>query len=669
MYIQFEADCSHRVDRSSCLEPKNLDLREHLCQWNAYKFDGGKCMDSDLNSSVLSAVMLAAMILLLVIPLDALFVFLFKRAISPPVDKIAVAIEVEKERRESELRDKDLPAPPLLMLAALLVKLQEVDEMGPMEEVDHFLLNSHELVRAKLLHSGETFVRLLEKYRELDLNERLVDDRSELRDINSKKSEVKIQLVKLIDRVRKRSKELSEIISDISSENEISQFLLLSFLADLQVGYKKTLLRILFFGTEKEKPLLSIQYQRGFYFLSVALLAVYMLGGTLCVISFNTDINLPLLDMIEDKLFQKQTMLYMWIKGMIAVIVLDAFVMQPLSICAQYMGFAKLVYIDTKKTCDRLSSRTHRIFTRSKGRLSVKSNLVQHLVPACRVAKKFPHISVCRFIIALNDFDLHILQDRISRNWEETTALTGWFVSHFLNYFLILPVAIQSMCVHAIVVVLVSILVAGFILLGEQSWVVSLLCAGVISIIVIVFVFMMTSSKPKINKIDEAITIVRIKPRIDTKNVGENRKIHGDLVREFSDSSLKDVETGGSTEERKSPMSHDVNEPSLQFKFEDVETGGSTEERKSPMSHDVNEPSLQATEIIGQMRQLHSNKKSKEFIAKEKEIDQRTVSKITKKPASIQLQINTANQQSSEIKIMRTTKSNKSDDMEVEELF
>jgi hypothetical protein len=95
-----------------------------------------------------------------------------------------------------------------------------------------------------------------------------------------------------------------------------------------------------------------------------------------------------------------------WMYNVVIALILDCFVLRPLKIWINWVATASIVSVDCRACLGILRDRSKFILTRSQGMMSSANDLIQHVNPACRAARYFPHLSISRLLMSLNDFDV-----------------------------------------------------------------------------------------------------------------------------------------------------------------------------------------------------------------------------------------------------------------------
>jgi len=95
-----------------------------------------------------------------------------------------------------------------------------------------------------------------------------------------------------------------------------------------------------------------------------------------------------------------------WLYILALAVLQDILVIKPGVIWMKFVVMSSFVGDDVNDVTNLVRDRVKFVLNRRKGVLGNTSTLLQHLNPACRVARKYPHLYTSRLLMALNDFDL-----------------------------------------------------------------------------------------------------------------------------------------------------------------------------------------------------------------------------------------------------------------------
>jgi hypothetical protein len=96
----------------------------------------------------------------------------------------------------------------------------------------------------------------------------------------------------------------------------------------------------------------------------------------------------------------------MWLIGCITATCIDVGILQPMKIWMRFIVMSAASIWDVRVTHGLLRDRAKSIMLRKDGHMRTANALVQHFNPACRAARKFPHLAASRLLLSLNDQDL-----------------------------------------------------------------------------------------------------------------------------------------------------------------------------------------------------------------------------------------------------------------------
>jgi hypothetical protein len=108
-----------------------------------------------------------------------------------------------------------------------------------------------------------------------------------------------------------------------------------------------------------------------------------------------------------------------WLIGEIASVVMDAFLLLPMRVCAKSIMLASVVSVDIQELYELVATRAKLVMLRRSGMMKYAASLVQHFNPACRAARKFPELDISRLLMSFNDNDFpsQLVQDRPRSNF------------------------------------------------------------------------------------------------------------------------------------------------------------------------------------------------------------------------------------------------------------
>jgi hypothetical protein len=84
----------------------------------------------------------------------------------------------------------------------------------------------------------------------------------------------------------------------------------------------------------------------------------------------------------------------------------DVVLLQPAKIWINFVVISSSVSKHVRKLCERLSLRSRLMMMRTSGMMRYADCPTQHFNPACRAARRFPHLPIARLLMTMNDTDL-----------------------------------------------------------------------------------------------------------------------------------------------------------------------------------------------------------------------------------------------------------------------
>jgi hypothetical protein len=158
----------------------------------------------------------------------------------------------------------------------------------------------------------------------------------------------------------------------------------------------------------------------------------------------------------------------MWLCGFLIPLFANIFLFTPLSLLMQWIGLASVVFGDVQTLHSVLSSKVRLIMLRRTGMMKHATSLIQHMNPACRVARRFPELTVSRLLLSLNSFDIPIefapiqtyftpsfavdstgkTASSASLDNQRVSAISGALSSIFMYYWTMLPPLLQTLSIE-----------------------------------------------------------------------------------------------------------------------------------------------------------------------------------------------------------------------------
>jgi len=133
--------------------------------------------------------------------------------------------------------------------------------------------------------------------------------------------------------------------------------------------------------------------------------------------------------------------------------VFDGFILKPISIIFLKCFYNLFLGIEYLNTLLVLKAKVPKILSRKYGSLATKDALLQHFNPACRAARKFPHLGSSRLLLSIHDFDIPEWKVRIKKTDDWYCYMFPseilFFFSHFLSVF---PADLQYLVYESVIV-------------------------------------------------------------------------------------------------------------------------------------------------------------------------------------------------------------------------
>ena len=299
-----------------------------------------------------------------------------------PSDRMKV-IPVGQANEESIISDEFLSSQrfksTMLRAAGLMLSQKYIDFVAVEDEVDHiFELGHEDEERSKSNSMANNYDVASFKNIRHGFNLFTTSKNDIIRKVTSSKNICKKVSLKIEGKLNSSAKE---------------DYLMKIFLAESFSGSVRHIVRKFLFPVSPE-DVLQGAWSSIYVVGSVILLIVWFGGMSYFLIRFGLTIG------------SKSAML--WLISGFTCVGEDNFLVQPLQIFLNWIAVTSYFRTELNYIVDRLVQRSKLILMRSGGVLRSYKWLVQHLNPACRVARTNPTcaLPVARLIMAINDYDL-----------------------------------------------------------------------------------------------------------------------------------------------------------------------------------------------------------------------------------------------------------------------
>ena len=146
-----------------------------------------------------------------------------------------------------------------------------------------------------------------------------------------------------------------------------------------------------------------------------------------------------------------------------------------------------VIHNDVKRLHHLLRVRVGVVMRRTKGVLVNSSELIQHLNPACRAARQFPHLMVSRILMSLNDYDF---PSDLTKTEKQVPFLLKVLLS-VLSFFGIVIVILLSFLPEALQETFLDVTVSGAISFAIMTTTTASTIAIVVVVLLVVGVFLL----------------------------------------------------------------------------------------------------------------------------------------------------------------------------------
>jgi hypothetical protein len=155
-------------------------------------------------------------------------------------------------------------------------------------------------------------------------------------------------------------------------------------------GWERRITHRYFFPDEDDYS--QISRLKGYLYFFIAL--IYILFSSLYIFLFGVSLGPDATGM--------------WLSGTGISFVMEVFILQPFRIFVVFILITSVTSKKVKIIHSVLRSRAKGIMTRTKGLMKDATALTQHINPACRASRQFPHLPMARLLMSLNDFDVPV---------------------------------------------------------------------------------------------------------------------------------------------------------------------------------------------------------------------------------------------------------------------
>jgi len=158
-----------------------------------------------------------------------------------------------------------------------------------------------------------------------------------------------------------------------------------------------------------------------------------------------------------------------WLTVLLTAIIEDVIFIQPVVIFFSWVAIPSTIASEASLLVQQFMFKSRLVLMRTKGMLRETNALVQHFSPACRVARKFPSLPVCRLLLSLCDFDVPN-RDIVAPRDKPYRTLRGIAMSVTF-----LPLLAQHAVIEIIFAILCNIVLGCLLLISTVSFPVAII--------------------------------------------------------------------------------------------------------------------------------------------------------------------------------------------------
>ena len=248
--------------------------------------------------------------------------------------------------------------PAKMMLAARLVRLRQMDDSSPEEEVAN-----------------------LEPFSKTAGNDADCSGRAS----------VQTDICSQVQRSRHLAQKIVSALGELEEGGDMERYLLQWFLAEsVEENWRRKVAFKCFFGDEEEA---GRDVHRVLWCSNCVLMTSYVLGALFCIYYFGSQLS-P-----DEVTF--------WDFSLLFVLLEDLLILRPMFVYVDIWLATSALSLEVQKTIYSITKNIEDIVRRTRGVLKCDQMSIQHVNPACRAARSYPHLSVSRLLIGLNDYDVY----------------------------------------------------------------------------------------------------------------------------------------------------------------------------------------------------------------------------------------------------------------------
>lgn len=413
VYVWFADDgrCEAITDHSSCANAGPSSWLVSSIGWSPcdWRWDNDTCVFRGSNHSSFPTVMTLALVAgLLSSPFRRVtdrmvaYIYLLWRRRGRNAKNLIIPSLIQRvDRQHHDEFSRASSKRSTWLRAARLVKLQEsMDLISPEQEA---------VAIQCLLSSGK---------RRWDDDAWSLGDRNEW--CMSSSSDNRATIVSQVNDCRAEAIRLRALCEEMQRDDAKEVFLMRHFIVGLFGGYRKRVVASFLFGANSNQLLQELitsdsTYCRLLRYGSCVGLPLLLAVMLYCIAVLGASIGSRSIDL--------------WLVIVLVGIVVDNLAIQVIVAWLTWSVIYNSVVIEFESIMRNLKCKSRIILRRTTGVMRPCNDLVQHLNPACRVARMFPAYPICRLLLSINDGDIADKVDSSRRrrwDYDAIGCFVGW---------------------------------------------------------------------------------------------------------------------------------------------------------------------------------------------------------------------------------------------------
>ena len=483
--------CGSYTTETECNQPRNLNLQDSLCTWGQPDDDQFifSCSYNDPSDSYTSALIVTFLIVIFSAPLDSIVEYLCAKCILDTRDlSVRLKEKVEDEEiftvKNDEMRRLQTQKSRLMSGARLDQMQRLMDGVTPQQELDRMVKAEHKVVQTTAMPQAAEIMPMLNAYKTYDVNRNngiagVVVDAVVLHE--SSRLPTKTNTVKdyelLRDSILSKINAARNIASDTcgdmrqmsTDEDKQEKYLMKLFLVNSLVGARRVIAKKYFYDSDE---LEEDDRQKITKIIASILLPLYLIAIIFYIYLYGVSLG--------------PSATNIWLTALAFDLAQDIIILQPMLVLFNFTILSFAINSEIKKMHNLLRVRVRFVMKRTRGILRNASEVIQHINPACRTARKFPQLMTSRLLINLNDYDFP--QDRSLSDGSKSTLWKGILAA--LSFVGIVIIVLLTFLPEAIQETVLNVMVSGGFSYGIVM-IATMSAYGVIEFVIIVFVILL----------------------------------------------------------------------------------------------------------------------------------------------------------------------------------